>query len=63
MPIVPSGVPGNEGFSWASVNYAPLAIGGVLLIVAVWWYVSARHWFTGPRRTVDQPAPAEVSAD
>jgi amino acid transporter len=56
LPIVPSGVPGNADFSWSSVNYAPIAIGGALLGVAVWWYASARKWFTGPRRTIDEPA-------
>ncbi|MEU0150664.1 amino acid permease [Micromonospora fulviviridis] len=56
LPIVPGGVPGNAEFSWTAVNYAPLAIGGVLLGVAIWWYASARKWFTGPRRTVDVPA-------
>ncbi|MEU9823752.1 amino acid permease [Micromonospora chersina] len=56
LPIVPAGVPGNAEFTWTAVNYAPLAIGGVLLGVAIWWYASARKWFTGPRRTVDVPA-------
>ncbi|MET8833650.1 amino acid permease [Micromonospora sp. NPDC004540] len=56
LPIVPAGVPGNAEFSWTAVNYAPLAIGGVLLGVAIWWYASARKWFTGPRRTVEVPA-------
>ncbi|GAB3955918.1 hypothetical protein GCM10027614_66640 [Micromonospora vulcania] len=56
LPIVPAGVPGNEGFTWSAVNYAPLAVGGVLLVVAVWWYASARTWFTGPVRTVEDPA-------
>jgi hypothetical protein len=50
-------VPGNDDFTWSAVNYAPLAVGGLLLLVAVWWYASARKWFTGPRRTVDLPAP------
>ncbi|SIN38406.1 amino acid permease [Micromonospora cremea] len=58
LPIVPAGVPGNDGFTWSAVNYAPLAVGGVLLVVAVWWYASARKWFAGPVRTVDDPAPA-----
>ncbi|MFC0006149.1 amino acid permease [Micromonospora siamensis] len=55
LPIVPAGVPGHADFSWTAVNYAPLAVGGVLLGVAVWWWASARRWFTGPRRTVDAP--------
>ncbi|KKK04599.1 amino acid permease [Micromonospora sp. HK10] len=57
LPIVPGGVPGNADFTWTAVNYAPLAVGGVLLGVAVWWYASARKWFVGPRRTVDVPGP------
>jgi hypothetical protein len=41
------------------VNYAPIAIGGTLLLVALWWVVSARKWFVGPVRTIDEPVPAE----
>jgi amino acid transporter len=57
LPITPTGVPFANGFSWLSVNYAPIAIGGALLLVTLWWFVSARNWFTGPVRTVDEPAP------
>ncbi|GAB7043254.1 MULTISPECIES: amino acid permease [Catenuloplanes] len=53
LPIVPAGVPFTSDFTWSAVNYAPLAVGGVLLLVALWWLVSARHWFIGPRRNVD----------
>ncbi|WP_309236773.1 amino acid permease [Micromonospora sp. S-DT3-3-22] len=63
LPIVPAGVPGDPEFSWSAVNYAPLAVGGVLLGVGIWWYASARTWFTGPRRTVDVPGPAAPAAD
>ncbi|MEK8107580.1 hypothetical protein NKG94_25330 [Micromonospora sp. M12] len=28
----------------------------MLLVVAIWWYASARRWFTGPVRTVEEPA-------
>jgi amino acid transporter len=54
MPFSPAGVPGNENFTWTSVNYAPIAVGVVLIGIALWWRLSARHWFTGPRRTVDE---------
>ncbi|AHH95567.1 amino acid permease [Kutzneria viridogrisea] len=53
LPTVPAGVPGDPAFSWTSVNYAPLAVGGLVLLIALWWALSARKWFTGPRRTVD----------
>lgn len=58
MPFSPAGVPGNPDFTWTSVNYAPIAVGLVLVGIALWWALSAKHWFTGPRRTVDEvPAP------
>jgi amino acid transporter len=57
LPIAPAGIPGNEEFTWTAVNYAPIAVGGLLLAVWIWWLVSARHWFTGPRRTIDEPDP------
>jgi amino acid transporter len=60
LPIVPSGVPFSEDFSWYSVQYAPIALGLVIGAVALWWAVSARHWFKGPRRTVDEP-PSEAA--
>jgi hypothetical protein len=24
-----------------------------LLALTIWWQVSAKHWFTGPRRNID----------
>jgi len=64
MPITPTGVPFTSGFTWLSVNYAPIAIGGALILVALWWMLSARKWFVGPVRTIDEPVPAErVGAD
>lgn len=38
----------------ASLNYAPVAVGLVLLVSVGWWVVSARKWFSGPRRTIDE---------
>jgi amino acid transporter len=48
MPITPTGIPWHSGFDWNVVNYAPITVGGVLLIVGVWWIVSAHSWFKGP---------------
>ena len=31
LPFSPAGVPGNEDFSWSSVNYAPIVTGVVLI--------------------------------
>ena len=27
---------------------------GALLVLAIWWNVSAKNWFTGPKHTIDQ---------
>jgi amino acid transporter len=64
LPIVPAGVPFTEGFTPAATNYALVAVGGTILLVALWWAVSARKWFTGPVRTIDEVVPAQrVGAD
>ncbi|XP_078428380.1 amino-acid permease BAT1 homolog isoform X2 [Wolffia australiana] len=31
-----------------NLNYTPVAVGGLLVIVLSWWLVSARLWFRGP---------------
>jgi hypothetical protein len=61
LPFVPTGIPGNKEFAWTSVNYAPLAILLVIGGAALWWTLSAKHWFKGPIRTIDE-AIAEDTA-
>ena len=53
LPTVPQGYPWNDEFTWTAVNYAPLVTGGVLLAITIWWQVSAKKWFTGPKHTID----------
>ncbi|WP_198962104.1 amino acid permease [Pseudonocardia sp. MH-G8] len=50
LPISPNGVPGAEDFAWESVNYAPITVGGALVLFGGWYLVSARKWFKGPVR-------------
>jgi amino acid transporter len=54
LPFVPSGWITSSEFSWQSVNYAPILTIGSLIVLAIWWQVSARKWFTGPRHTIDE---------
>ena len=54
LPFSPEGVPWESGFSWNAVNYAPLITIGVMAAVTIWYFVSARHTFTGPIRTIDE---------
>ncbi|MGH3445296.1 MAG: amino acid permease, partial [Nocardioidaceae bacterium] len=54
LPFVPQGWPGSKDFTWSSVNYAPILTIGTLIVITIWWLVSARHWFTGPQHTIDE---------
>jgi len=49
LPFSPAGTPGNADFTWTAVNYAPIVTGGALVILGMWWSLSAKKWFTGPR--------------
>ncbi len=54
MPFVPAGMPFSDDFSWKFVNYAPIVTLGALILLTIWWNVSAKNWFTGPKQTIDQ---------
>jgi len=49
LPTNPNGVPWHpDKFKWTLFNYAPLAVGGTMLLVGGWWVLSANKWFKGP---------------
>jgi amino acid transporter len=50
LPAYEAGVPWSENFTWLSVNYAPLTVGGALILFGGWYFLSAKNWFTGPVR-------------
>ena len=54
LPFSSSGVPWEDDFDWSLFNYTPVVTGGVALAVGLWWVLSARKWFKGPRHTVDE---------
>ncbi|XP_044512157.1 amino-acid permease BAT1 homolog [Mangifera indica] len=39
--------------TWNTFNYAPVALGLVLTLVMLWWFLDARKWFKGPVRNID----------
>jgi amino acid transporter len=57
-PLSPAGIPWNDNFTWLSVNYAPIAVLGTLLLVGGWWLLSANKWFKGP---ISQGTPEELA--
>jgi amino acid transporter len=54
LPFVPGAVPFRSEFAWKYVNYAPIVTIGALVALAIWWQVSAKNWFTGPKHTIDE---------
>ncbi|MEA2144576.1 MAG: hypothetical protein QOG59_163 [Solirubrobacteraceae bacterium] len=52
LPTSQAGVFFKSGFSWSSVNYAPIVTIGVMGIVTIWYLVSAHRTFKGPIRTI-----------
>jgi amino acid transporter len=53
-PFARDGVPFAKHFDWSLFNYTPVVTGGVFLAVGLWWMLSARNWFKGPRHTIDE---------
>jgi amino acid transporter len=62
LPFVPSGWIGSDDFTWESVNYAPVLTIGTLIVLTIWWQLSAKKWFTGPQHNID-PDVAEAFDD
>ena len=52
LPFTPAAVPWNDEFDWSALNYAPLMVFGVILVVGIWWLVSAKDSYKGPVRTI-----------
>lgn len=53
FPTSSGGVPWGPGFEWKFVNYTPLLVGGVLLLLYIYWHVSVKKWFTGPIKQIE----------
>jgi amino acid transporter len=53
LPYDPTGLPWNDGFDAANVNYTPFAI-LLPLIFGVWYLVSAKNKYQGPVSTLEE---------
>jgi amino acid transporter len=54
LPTTPAAAPWNDEFEWKFVNYAPIVTVGALILLAIWWQASAKHWFKGPIHNIDK---------
>jgi amino acid transporter len=50
LPPYKVSIPGQEGWSWEFVNYAPVLVLAAFLLFGGWYVISARKWFKGPVR-------------
>jgi amino acid transporter len=58
LPTSSLGAPWYKGFGWSSlkfVNYTPIVVFGALILLWAGWHLTAKHWFTGPKITIDLP--------
>lgn len=55
LPGSDAAMPWDPTFSWTAINYAPIVVVGTLLALWAGWHLSAKHWFTGPKHTIDLP--------
>ena len=55
MPTSVGGAPWYPDFAWKYVNYAILVVPGTLILLWIYWHVSVKNWFTGPKNTVELP--------
>ena len=44
-----------------TLNYTPVAVGGLLFLAVASWIISARHWFKGPITNIDTWSNVTVS--
>lgn len=55
-------LPQSSPITTHDFNYAPIALAVVLVVATVWWFVSARRTFHGPRSTIT-PEQAVIDPD
>jgi hypothetical protein len=58
--LLPSAAPGN---TLATFNFAPVAVGVVLVYAGGYWFLSARNWFKGPKVQGTPEELAQIEAE
>jgi amino acid transporter len=63
MAFIPTsnlGVPWTNGFSMKYVNYTILVFPAFLIFLWIYWHVSVKNWFTGPKQTIEKEIIEEL---
>ncbi len=60
FPTSAGGMPWEDSFEWKFVNYTPLLVGGALILLWIFWHLSVKNWFTGPKNTIDRVPEVKV---
>ena len=55
LPTSTGGAPWYPEFAWKYVNYTIIVVPGALILLWIYWHVSVKNWFTGPKTTIDRP--------
>jgi hypothetical protein len=63
MPTTDTAIPWKSGFDYKTMNYAPIVFLVVIALVSIWWITSARHWFKGPIRNIDEELAGPMSPE
>ena len=53
MPTSNLGVPWTSGFALKYVNYTIIVVPVAMIALWVYWHLSVKKWFTGPRQTIN----------
>jgi amino acid transporter len=53
LPTSNLGVPWNDGFAAKYINYTIIVVPVALLALWIYWHVSVKNWFTGPKHTIE----------
>jgi amino acid transporter len=53
LPFSNLGVPWESDFDWTWLNYGPILLFGVIILVGLWWVLDANKKYKGPVRTIE----------
>jgi amino acid transporter len=61
LPTSSLGAPWYTGFAWRYVNYTILVVPAAMLLLWIYWHLSVKHWFTGPKHFIEVPTQEPVA--